>query len=146
MTGENFMTNFAGMDSNQQVGIISAIVALGIAIIIILLVLFVALYIYSAIALMTIAKKTKTKHAWMAWIPILNFYLVTQIAKQSGWWTLILLAGGIPFIGGIAIAAVSVWMFWLVAERRKFPGWFGILMLIPIVNLVILGILAWKKK
>ena len=145
MAGEELITNFAGMTPTQQAGIVSAIVALGIIVIIFMLLMLIALYIYVSLALMTIAKKTKTKNRWFAWIPILNFYLITQIAKQSGWWTLILLAWIIPF-GGIAIVAVGIWMFWLIAERRKFPGWFSLLLLIPIVNLVMLGILAWKKK
>jgi len=103
-----------------------------------------AVYIYTAIALMTIAKKTKTRNPWLAWIPIANFYLLTQIAKQNGWWTLILLATLVPF-GNLAVAGISVWLFWIIAEKRKFPGWISLLMLVPILNLVILGIIAWAK-
>jgi hypothetical protein len=144
MAVEDLVTLF-GSDTNKQAAMISAIVSLGIAFIILMLILCLALYIYVSIALMTIAKKTKTKNAWMAWIPILNFYLMTQIAKQSGWWTLILLVWFIP-LGVIAVIAVGIWMFWLIAERRKFPGWFSLLLLIPIVNLIILGVMAWGKK
>ena len=41
------------------------------------------IYCYTAFALMTIAKKTKTANPWLAWIPVANLYLVTQIAKVS---------------------------------------------------------------
>ena len=94
---------------------------------------------------MAIAKRTKTKNPWMAWVPIVNFYLITQIAKLSGLWTLILLAGFIPSIGSLCITAVFVWMFWRTAERIKMPGWTSLLLIVPILNLIILGIYAWKK-
>src|SRR3989344_8305699 len=116
--------------------------SLGIALLFIVL----ALYVYSALALMYIAKRAKTPNSWLAWIPVGNFYLVTQTAKKSGLWTLILLAGFIPFIGSIAVIGVTIWMFWITVERIKFPGWTSLLLLVPIVNLVMLGIWAWAKR
>lgn len=107
--------------------------------------IFVILYVYVALALISIAKKTKTKNEWLAWIPIANFYLLTQMAKKSGHFTWLLLLTLIPF-GSLVVAGFGVWFFWLVAERIKFPGWISLLLLIPFVNLVILGILAWKKN
>jgi hypothetical protein len=97
------------------------------------------------LALIAIAKKTRTENSWLAWIPIANFYLITQMAKQSGLWTLILFASFIPIIGGLAVMAVLVWLFWTIAEKIKLPGWTSLLLLVPIVNLVMLGIYAWKK-
>jgi len=94
---------------------------------------------------MTIAKKTKTENAWFAWIPILNIYLMTQIAGVSGWITAAFLLVIIPFIGGLVVMALTVWLWWKIAERLKLPEWYGILMIIPIVNFVILGIMAWGK-
>jgi hypothetical protein len=81
----------------------------------------------------------------MAWIPIANLYLVTQMAKLNGLWTLILLAWFIPAVGGLIVAGVGIWMFWRIAERIKMPGWTSLLLIVPIVNLIILGIYAWKK-
>ena len=105
----------------------------------------IAFYIYHAIALMHIAQKTKTQNAWLAWIPIANLYLMTQIAKVPWWTFLAFILVIIPFIGPLAFMAVVVWWWWMIAERRKMPGWYGILTIIPIVNLVIIGIIAWKK-
>ena len=76
-------------------------VALFAAFFLIMLILVLATYIYTSLAIMAIAKRTKTENAWLAWIPIANFYLITQIAKQNGLWTLALLAGFIPFIGPV---------------------------------------------
>ena len=112
-----------------------------------LIIFFVALYVYMALAFMSIAKKTKTKNAWLAWVPIANFYLLTQMAKKSRHWTWILLLALIPLpFAGLVIAGVGIWFFWIVAERIKFPGWISLFLLIPLVNLIILGILAWSKK
>ena len=106
---------------------------------------FLAFYVYVSWALMVIAKKTKTKNAWLAWIPIANYYLITKIAKVSGLWTFALLLSFIPVVGGIVLLGVSIWLFWRIAEARKLPGWISLLMIIPGVNLIVIGIIAWAK-
>lgn len=121
------------------------LIAVGGTILLIALLFWLIAYIYIAIALSVLAKKTKTPNGWLAWIPIANFYLVTQIAKVSGLWTLALLAGFIPIVGGWFLLGVCIWLFWRIAEMRKLPGWISILMIVPIVNLIVLGILAWSK-
>ena len=123
----------------------TALFAFGFFIFLGFLVLFLVLYIYCALALMGIAKKTRTPNSWLAWIPIANFYLITQMAKVSGLWTLFLLASFIPIAGGLALFACTIWLFWRIAERIDMPGWTSLLLIIPIVNLVVLGIYAWKK-
>lgn len=105
-----------------------------------------ALYVYSALALMTIAKKTNTPNAWLAWIPIANLYLMTQIAKVPWWTFLVIFLAWIPIVGTLLMLGVMIWWFWKISEARKRPGWWSILMLIPIVNLIILGMLAWTEK
>lgn len=108
-------------------------------------VVMLALYVYFALALMFIAKKTNTKNAWLAWIPIANIYLMTQVGKIPAWWTLSFLLPIIPFVGGLAMAAAMVYIWWKIAEAVHRPGWWGILLIIPVVNLVIVGIMAWGK-
>lgn len=108
----------------------------------------IAAYIYSAIALMTIAKRTKTKNGWLAWIPIANLYLMTQIAKVQWWTMFVIILAFIPFLNslaGIATAGVSIWWWWKISERLHKPGWLGILMIIPVANFIVLGVLAWGK-
>ena len=95
-----------------------------------------SLYVYSALTLMLIAKKTNTSNAWMAWIPILNLYLAIKIAGKSIIWLLLFL---LPFVN--IVAAVVIWA--AIAERRGKPAWWGLLMLLPIINLVIIGLLAF---
>lgn len=141
MSGE-FMASWTGTPGEAF-----AFGALSAAAIIFLLLLLAVLYVYCAYTLMTIAKKTKTKKPWLAWIPIANFYLIVKTAGLNGWWTLILLAVVVPWIGGFVVWGFSIWFFWLIAEKRKFPGALSLLMLIPgLGHLVVLGILAWGKK
>ena len=109
---------------------------------VIFLILF---YVYTALVLMSIAKKTKQEKSWLAWIPIANLYLMTKIASAPWWITIILLVSiFIPFIGIIIVLGISVWLWWKIAEVRGKPGWWGLLMLIPIVNLIIMGVIAWS--
>ena len=110
-------------------------------------ILVIAIYVYMALALMTIAKKTNTENAWLAWIPIANIYLMTQVAGVPGWVTLAIILPVIPFIGALAFMVVFAWMWWKIAEVRKRPGWWGILIaVVPIVNFVLIGMLAWSNS
>lgn len=124
-----------------------ALLGLGLAALGFAIVIGLAVYIYSAWAIMTLAQKTKTDNAWLAWIPIANLFLVANIAGLP-WWTalVVLLAGWIPFVGQIAAAAIVAWWFYEIAQKRNYEGWVGILMIIPFVNLVILGVLAFNDK
>lgn len=97
-----------------------------------------AVYIYAAYCVYMIAKKTNTENAVLAWIPVVNLYLMVKIAKVSMWWLLGLL---IPYLNIIAIAYV----WWKISEIRNRPGWWGIVMLISPVNLVLLYFLAFKE-
>ncbi|MBS3073569.1 hypothetical protein J4465_02130 [Candidatus Pacearchaeota archaeon] len=134
---------FPGIDPETLMSA-GALAAMG-AFLVVYAIIALAIYIYMAFALMAIANKTKTQNGWLAFIPIANFYLVTQMAKKSPWWTLAVLLPMIPFVGGLALAVIGVWFLWIVCERIKRPGWWSLLLLIPIVNLVIIGIMAWNK-
>jgi len=93
-------------------------------------------YVYLALALQTIATKTGTPNAWLAWIPIGNLILMLNVAKKPLWWFLLFL---IPVVN--LVMAIIVWMG--VAEARGKPNWWGILMIVPVANLFVPGYLAW---
>ena len=93
-------------------------------------------YIYMALALQTIAEKTSTPNAWLAWIPIVNIVLMLQIAKKPIWWIILCF---VPLVN--IVIAIMVWM--AIAEARHKPNWWGILMIVPIANFVVPGYLAW---
>ncbi len=100
------------------------------------LVVGVAVYVYMALALQTIARKTNTKNDWLAWIPIANMVLLLEIARKPLWWLLLLV---IPLVN--VVISIVVWVG--VAEARGKPSWWGLLMIVPGVNLIVPGYLAW---
>lgn len=127
--------NYNGDISQVAAGTGMAIFA-GLMLIWILFVL--AIYIYMAICLMKIAKKTGTDNGWFAWIPILNIILMIQIAKKPMWWIIMFF---IPFVN--IIFSIMLWM--AIAEAVKKPSWWGIMMIIPIMNIITPGYLAFSK-
>jgi hypothetical protein len=123
----------------------------------VLIVVGIILYIYMAICLQTIAKKTSTPYGWLAWIPIANIFLMAMVAKKPWWWALIIvladviasffMSGQFAWLAGILSIIVLVFfiLIWVgICQARNKPAWWTILLLIPVVNLVMLGILAFS--
>jgi|SRR3989344_7893219 len=106
-------------------------------------ILMLIVYVYTSLVLMTIAKKTNTEGAWMAWVPILNFYLMTKIGSVP-WWTILIFIIGFSF--PIISAAITIWWWWKIAEARGKPGWWALLFLIPLVGFVMMGMIAWSDS
>jgi hypothetical protein len=99
------------------------------------LLLGLALYVYFAFFLMVLARKTDTDHSWLAWIPIANLYLMCAIARRSPLWMLLLL---VPVVN--ILAFLVLWSS--IARVRGKPGWIGLLMIVPGVNLLVPPYLA----
>lgn len=109
------------------------------------LVLALISYIITGLSFMKIAHRTHTPHAWLAWIPIANIFLITNIAKQPWWVALvIILVGIIPFIGPIISAAAFVYVLWKINEILGKPGPLAILGIFPVVNLIYFLYLAYS--
>jgi hypothetical protein len=96
----------------------------------------VVLYIYFAVTLMMIARKTNTPGAELAWIPILNLYLMCKIGRRPAWWMLLCF---VPFVNLFALA--MIWMS--IAETSGKPVWTGALAIIPFAGLVVPAYLAF---
>ena len=110
--------------------------ALG-AVFLVMVVIFLAVYVYFALALQTIAKKTNTENPWLAWIPIANLILMVNIAKKPMWWVLMCF---IPLVNIV----FTIMIFMAIAEARGKPNWWGILMIVPVANFIVPGYLAWS--
>lgn len=117
-------------------------------------------YVYGAICLQTIARKTNTPNGWLAWIPVGNLVLMINIAKKPMWWLALFLAPAlgwlltflmgqfvliilVPLIIVNIVLAVMLWMG--IAKARNKPEWWGILILVPLLNLVVPGYLAFSS-
>ncbi len=114
----------------------------------IMFLVMIGVYVYTSLALMAIANKTKTEPAWLAWIPIGNMVLVAKIAMMH-WWPVLLyipafifmligvILGQIFYTAGIifmalyylVIVAISVFAtiwYWKIFKRVGRPGWWSI--------------------
>ena len=101
------------------------------------LIILLASYVYTALALQTIAQKTNTENGWLAWIPIANVILMLNIAKKPIWWIVLCL---IPLVS--IVMFIIIWMG--IAEARNKPNWWGILLIVPVVGIIVPGYLAWS--
>ncbi|MDD4902655.1 MAG: DUF5684 domain-containing protein [Patescibacteria group bacterium] len=101
--------------------------------------LWLLLYVYLAICLQVLAKKTSTPNGWLAWIPIANIFLMISVAKKPLWWFLLLL---IPLVN--IVIGVILWM--AIAEIRGRENWVGILIIVPVLGLGIPGYLAFSDN
>jgi hypothetical protein len=117
------------------------------------------IYVYVALCLMFIAQKTDTPYPWLAWIPIANVFLMAMIAKKPWWWALIMvigygiaagtLNGPVAWLGWIfeIVGLVFTILIWIaIFQERHRPGWWVIWMFIPIVNFIMIGVIAFSKK
>ena len=104
--------------------------------IIIGIVLGIALYVYNALVFVSIANKTKTKHPWLAWIPLANNVLMANIAKMH-WWPVILYA---PFF--------ALYIPAMILQAAGDMARFWTLYLISLVPMMILAVfsLIWLWK
>jgi len=121
-------------DSSTAAGV-AGVAAMGAAFLF-MAVIGIAFYVYFALALQTIAKKTNTPNDWWAWVPIISAILMLNIAKKPVWWFILFL---VPLVN-IVIIIIT---FMAIAEARNKPNWWGILMILPLVNLIAIGYLAW---
>ena len=123
-------------------GIIGTLVALGIIFIIISILAF---YIYTSLAWYTIGKKLKYRNSWLAWIPVVRWAMILQLGRFHWAWIFLFL---IPIFGWIILFILLIASKWWIYEKRRYPGFFSLALVIPIVGwileLVTIGFVAWK--
>ena len=100
-------------------------------------------YIYTSITLMAMAKRLDYENAWFAWIPILNIVLLLKMGDMNPLLVLLIL---IPGLGGLAIAIINIIALMNICEKVGYEKLLALLVLVPIANFVLLGMLAWGKK
>jgi len=132
---------FAGAFAGGAMGVL---IALGIFVAILF---FAALYVYVSLAWQTVARKLKYKNSWLAWIPFARGAMILQLGKFHWAWIFLVL---VPVIGWIALAVLWIISKWRIFEKRKYPGWFSLAIMVPkigsLLNLIILGFVAWKDQ
>ena len=109
--------------------------------------LFIIYYILNAYPLMKIAHKTNTPYAFLAWIPIGNIFLMSQITNKNIFLPIIAIFSVIiPFIGIFISAGLIIYFIWSICEKLDKPKALSLLYLIPILQVILLFYLAYSKK
>ncbi|MGV8169583.1 MAG: hypothetical protein ACP5N3_06025 [Candidatus Nanoarchaeia archaeon] len=123
---------------------------------IVLILILIGLYIYMGFAFSAIAKKANLPTPGLAWIPGVGPLIIAYQASKMHWWPWLLLIGlvlsWIPIIGmviyilaAIAFAVYGIIWYWKMYEAINRPGWWAIMLIIPVAGLVFVGIAAWSK-
>lgn len=126
------------------------LVGLALGFLALFLVFSLVIYIYLSLAYSAVGRKAKLKTPGLAWIPAIGPLIISYKASKMHWWPWLLLIGFvIPVIGffaNIVFMVFVVMWHWKMFESIRKPGWWSILMLIPIVNLIMIGVAAWSRK
>ena len=93
-------------------------------------------YLFMSWCLWKIACDLKVGDEWMAWVPLLNLFTLFRVADRPAWGVLLLL---IPFVNIVVLAIV----FMRLAERRHRLALYGLLLFVPIVNLLVMFSLTY---
>ncbi|MDD3718356.1 MAG: DUF5684 domain-containing protein [Actinomycetota bacterium] len=105
-----------------------------------LFVLGILFYIFYGWLLYRIGKKLNYPNSWYAWVPILNLWMMTELAGRDTTFFIILLLG--TFLCGIVGLVMTVILWMDIAEKCGKDRVYGILTIIPIVNLFIMYVLG----
>jgi len=96
-----------------------------------------AIYAFVAFCFMKIAEKTGTDNGWWAWIPILNILLMLKIADRPMWWIILFFVPILSFI-------IFLVVFADICKACDKSPWLTVGMLIPLVNIGVVGYLAFS--
>ena len=86
----------------------------------------IALYIYGGTTLQGVAKRANISNSWKAWVPILNVWLMIEVAHVASWWMILFF---IPIVNIAALIMVAMRMAVVIGK----PAWLGALMMIPLI-------------
>ncbi len=101
--------------------------------------LFLGIYVYASLCLYLIASKLNVAGAWTAFVPLIQVWPFLGAAGKPCWWVLLFF---IPLVN--AIIGVYLWM--CIAENMGRNKMLGLLVLVPVANLLLMGMLAFTKK
>lgn len=125
----------------------AGLLALGATFLFLYFLISVGAYVFTSLMFKSLAKKAGDSSPNLAWIPGVGPLIIAFRASKMHWWPWLLLIGVIiPFVGIIAMIAFVVfeiiWL-WKLLEAVGRPGWWVLLMFIPIVGIIMFAIAAW---
>lgn len=103
----------------------------------VMLVFVVGIWVFVSLTLVGIANKLgHTDHAWWGWVPIMNTFLIIEMAGKPMHWLLFMF---IPIVNLVVFAILGM----EIARRRGYSPFVGLLCLVPFVQFITMGMLAW---
>jgi hypothetical protein len=112
---------------------------LNLLVLIVYLILIIVFYVYFSLCLFSIAKKLNVPSPWLAWIPIVSIWTIVSAARKPWWWILLLI---VPIINIV----IGIYLWICITENLGKNKLLGLLMLVPLVNLLFLGFLAFSRE
>ncbi len=121
----------------------------------------VILHFYYTLCLYLFSRKIGVSSAWLSWMPIFNVFTLLSAAGKPWWWAIPLLLPLTGFTSPIysniyAVMAILfivmldvflcgiVWM--RICVHLWINRWFGLLIFVPLVQLILIGYLAFKSE
>ncbi len=95
----------------------------------------IVLYVYLAYTMMVLAHRLGHKDSWMAWVPLANLYLLTQMAKREWWWIFGLF---VPYVNFFIVG----FLWSEIAQRFGKNPWIGAAIVLPVIGLAVPGYLV----
>ena len=95
-----------------------------------------AFYLFTCFCLKLICKKAGKDPGILIWIPIVQIVPILQAARLELIWIVGMLIPGVNFFVGLFVA-------WKFVEAAGKPGWMGLLLGVPVVNILVLVYLAF---
>jgi hypothetical protein len=96
-------------------------------------------YLFGTVCIFLIIRKLNVPHSWLALVPVAQAWSIVAAAGKP-WWLVILIF--IPYINIIAV--LYLWGF-ILEKLGKHPA-LTLLFLLPVVNILFLGMLAFSRK
>ena len=111
------------------------------------------LFIFPLWALIKIAYKAHIAHGWTIILPFVAPFMLAKVAGYSAWLGLIQFVAIFTVFGGaakiIALFVIFIYQLWLgmcISEKFGHSNWFGLLLIIPVLNYFWLGDIAFSKN
>ncbi len=121
----------------------------------------VVLHLYYALCLYLFSRKLGVSSAWLAWVPALNVFPLVSAAEKPWWWGMLFL---LPLSGLIPMLYFNIYMVaalfvviivdfvlcsivWMrICANLRINRWLGLLIFVPLAQLVLIGYLAFKRE
>lgn len=113
---------------------------------VVLVIIGIALYVFYSLCLFKIGKKLDVPASWLAWVPVANgFWPLVGASGKPWWWIIILVVASIIPIVNILSIFLFIYLWMCVSENMGRNKWLGLLVILPFVNFVFMGYLAFSK-